>query len=87
LAAYAEFVPLHAKENAYPFVFARVNGQDAVLAMFNPSAEAASAELETALCAGKRSLLAGTDAEITGHGTTLRLKIPGTKYALYRCKR
>jgi glycosidase len=44
LAAYADFVPLFANENAYPFVFARANGKDVLLAIFNPAGAPATAE-------------------------------------------
>ena len=90
LAAYAEFLPLYAKENAYPFVFARANGKDAILAVFNPSSAPATAEFECPLPFKAERLLAGQEARLTSRatggvrsGASVRLAIPGQSYALY----
>ena len=44
LAAYAEFVPLYARDNAYPFVYARAKDKDVVLVFLNPSGAETEAE-------------------------------------------
>jgi len=83
LAGYAEFLPLYAKESTYPFVFARVNGPDAILAVFNPAAAPASAEFACPLALRRPLLLAGQKAVFRQTGATVRLELAGQSYALY----
>jgi maltose alpha-D-glucosyltransferase/alpha-amylase len=84
LAAYAEFVPLYAKSFTYPLVYARTNGDAVVLAIFNPSAQAASAELASPAAYKTLRLLAGKTIPIVKKAGTLRIDAPGQSYALYR---
>jgi maltose alpha-D-glucosyltransferase/alpha-amylase len=87
LAAYAEFVPLYAEPNAYPFVFARADGRDVVLAVFNPSAAATTAELPWDVPFKELALLAGKELRARKTGAQLRLDVPPQSYALYRLVR
>ncbi len=87
LAAYAEFVPLFAKDRAYPFVFARANGPDVLLAIFNPAAAGSTAEFPLAVRYKKLSFLAGREARVTRAGRNVRVEVPGQAYALYRLVR
>lgn len=84
LAAYADFLPLHAEDGRYPLVYARANGRDAVLAVFNPSASPASAELDCPLPFKKTRLLAGRAATLRRKASRLSLVVPGQSYALYK---
>ena len=84
LAAYAEFVPLYAKSFTYPLVYARTNGDAVVLAIFNPSAQAASAALASPAAYKTLRLLAGKTIPIVKKAGTLRIDAPGQSYALYR---
>ena len=59
LAGYAEFVPLVRKENSYPFVFSRANGNDVILAVFNPSAQPVSIDCPFHSPHSKFQLIAG----------------------------
>ena len=86
LAAYAEFVPLYAKENAYPFVYARVNGKDAVLVILNPSASLGAADFEIGMPHSKLSLLAGKKVKWTRNRTGLSVTVPGQTYAIYKMR-
>ena len=61
LAAYAEFVPLYAKEFTYPFVYSRANGKEVILVILNPSERAVSAEFQMNISFKKLQLLAGTE--------------------------
>jgi maltose alpha-D-glucosyltransferase/alpha-amylase len=86
LAAYAEFVPLYAKENTYPFIYARANGRDVILVILNPAAKEATAEFQMNMPYKKLQLLAGKEIKITKKAETLSLKVPGTTYAMYKLK-
>jgi maltose alpha-D-glucosyltransferase/alpha-amylase len=86
LAAYSEFVPLYAKENTYPFVYARAKGKDVVLIILNPSEKIVSAEFQMNVPYKKLQLLAGKEIKITKKDKTLSLEVPGTAYAIYKLK-
>ncbi len=84
LKAYAEFVPVYAKENSYPFIFARANGKDVILAVFNPAANEKTASFSLNIKASKFNLLAGNDSQIEINGNRYKLKIKGQTYSLYK---
>jgi maltose alpha-D-glucosyltransferase/alpha-amylase len=84
LAAYAEFVPLYAKENTYPFVYARTGGGETLLMIFNPAARAASAEFSFPAGYQKLKLLAGKEIHTTKAGQTLKIEVPSQTYAIYQ---
>jgi maltose alpha-D-glucosyltransferase/alpha-amylase len=86
LAAYAEFIPLYAKENTYPFIYARANGENTILVILNPSGQSASAEFQVNIPCNKFKLLAGTKISIKQSNSTVRIKIPGSTYAIYKVK-
>jgi len=87
MTAHAGFLPLYAKANAYPFVFARSSGADALLAIFNPAARPETAEVRLTIPFRTLVLLAGKDTRNTRLGDTLRIDVPGQTYALYRLLR
>ena len=84
LAAYAEFVPLYARENTYPFVYARASGEETLLMIFNPAARAASAEFSFPVEFQKLKLLAGKEIHTIQAGQTLKIEVPGLTYAIYQ---
>jgi maltose alpha-D-glucosyltransferase/alpha-amylase len=84
LAAYAEFVPLYAKENTYPFVYARASGEETLLMIFNPAASATSAEFSFPVEYQKLKLLAGKEVHTAKAGQTLKIEVPGQTYAIYQ---
>jgi glycosidase len=84
LAAYADFLPLYARDATYPFVYARVDGKDAVLAVFNPAARTVSAEFDCPLPFKRARLLAGREAKLVQAGARVTLSAPGQSYALYK---
>ena len=86
LTAYAEFVPVYAKENSYPFIFARANGKEVVLAIFNPAASEETAEFSLNISAKEFSLLAGAESKIETNGNNYKLTIGGQSYSLYKVK-
>jgi maltose alpha-D-glucosyltransferase/alpha-amylase len=86
LAAYAEFVPLYAKENTYPLVYARANGKDVMLIIINPAEKSVSAEFQVNMPYKKLQLLAGKEIKVTKNEKTLKIEVPGITYAVYKVK-
>jgi glycosidase len=84
LAAYAEFVPLYAKESASPFVYARASGNDVLLVIFNPAGQPASAEFPLPVTHREFKLLAGKPVSLTAGPGGLQIVVPGVTYAIYR---
>jgi maltose alpha-D-glucosyltransferase/alpha-amylase len=86
LAGYAEFVPVLAGSNTYPFIFVRAADKDVVLAVFNPGEKAVSAGFTLNLSAKSMTLLAGDKLRISNHGGSYSLEMPGISYALYKLR-
>lgn len=86
LAAYAEFVPVYAKSNTYPFVFARAAGNEIILAMFNPANREEKASFELNVSAKKIELLAGDKLNISNKKNSYSLVMPAISYAIYKLK-
>ena len=84
LLAYAEFVPVYAKENTYPFIFARAAGNEIILAAFNPAAKDESAEFTLNVTAKEFRLLSGNQSNIKNIGNKYTLNIKGQSYSLYK---
>jgi maltose alpha-D-glucosyltransferase/alpha-amylase len=84
LAAYAEFVPLYARKNTCPFVYARASGDDVMLAIFNPAARVASAVVRLPVDYRELRLLAGREISLTKGRAELKIDVPGQTYAIYR---
>ena len=86
LEAYAEFVPVYAKPNTYPFVFARANDDDVILAVFNPADCPVEAQFTLNLQNKQWELLTGDKIEITADGKNYTLRAPPITYALFKMK-
>jgi maltose alpha-D-glucosyltransferase/alpha-amylase len=84
LAAYANFVPLYARENTYPFVYARASGEETLLMIFNPAARDTTASFTFPVEYRELKLLAGKAVPVTKDGQTLNLAVPGQTYAIYQ---
>jgi glycosidase len=84
LAAYAEFVPLYARENTYPLVYARASAGETLLVIFNPAASAASAQFAFPVDFRDLELLAGRAVRTTKEPGRLKIEVPGEAYAIYR---
>jgi glycosidase len=87
LSAYAEFVPLYAKKETYPFVYCRAKRNEVVLVILNPAREASSCEFSLKAPLSKLTLLAGKVPDISRKGERLSVKIGGQSYAIYRVDR
>jgi maltose alpha-D-glucosyltransferase/alpha-amylase len=84
LAAYAEFVPVYAKPDTYPFVYARANGDDAVLVILNPAERPAEARFRLEPVVKGHRLLSGRAVEMTYDRGQYAVKVPGRSYAIYK---
>lgn len=86
LANYAEFVPLFAEKNTYPFVFARAAGKDVVIVMLNPRAEASEATFDVNINVKKTKLLMGDklDIKVNHKNKKMTVKMPGQSYAIVK---
>jgi maltose alpha-D-glucosyltransferase/alpha-amylase len=84
LTAYAEFVPVYAKENTYPFIFARALKDEIILAVFNPAAGDKSAEFSLNINAKEFKLISGTESRININRDKYTLEIKGQSYSLYK---
>lgn len=86
LANYAEFVPVYAETNTYPFVYARAAGKDVVLVMLNPRAEASEATFSLNIPVKKTKLLMGDKFDIKMNKSTkqMTIKMPGQSYAIVK---
>ena len=84
LTAYAEFVPVYAKPDTYPFVYARANGDDTVLVMLNPAAKKVKAEFSITPIANEHKLLAGQALTMKYKQGQYKITMPGQSYAIYK---
>jgi len=83
-AAYAEFIPLYAKENTYPFVYARAKDKDVVLVMLNPSGKEATSEFDLNIAYSKTTLLAGKELKLSRNGNKVSVIMPGQTYSIVK---
>ena len=86
LLAQAEFVPVYAKENTYPFVFARAAGKDIILAIFNPADREVQAEFKLNISSKKFEKLAGDQFKITQKNQVYSVLVPPISYGIYKVK-
>ena len=86
LANYAEFVPLYAEKDTYPFVYARAAGEDVVLVLLNPRAEASEAIFNVNVPFRKTKLLMGDEIELDHDRKTgnVSVKMPGQSYSIIK---
>ena len=86
LTSYAEFVPVYAKTNTYPFIYARASGNEVILCIFNPANRAEKADFALNLKAKGYKLLLGDKLNITNKGQNYSVEVPAISYALYKLK-
>jgi maltose alpha-D-glucosyltransferase/alpha-amylase len=83
-AAYSEFIPLFAKENTYPFIYARAKDKDIALVILNPSGKEQTAVFKLNVKYSKLNLLAGKEIKITNNNDEVSVTIPGRTFAIYK---
>jgi glycosidase len=86
LTAYAEFVPVFARENTYPFAFIRAAGKQMILAIFNPADRKEAAEFKLNVPVKHFERLVGNAIRISQNKQTCILEMPGKSYAIYKLK-
>ena len=86
LTAYAEFVPVYAGENTYPFIYTRANGNEIILCIYNPANRTEKADFQLNVKAKGFTLLAGDKLNITFKNGSYSVEVPGVSYALYKLK-
>jgi len=84
LADYAEFIPLFAKENTYPFVYARAKDKNVVLVMLNPSGKEVTAEFELNVAYKNTVVLAGKTLKLNRKDKKISVIMPGQSYSIVR---
>ena len=86
LAAYAEFVPIFAKENIYPFIYARSAGDEVILVLLNPADRNVEAEFTCNIDLTTKKLLAGQELKLAVKDDAFTVSMPAQGYAVYQCK-
>lgn len=84
LANYAEFIPLYAKSNTYPFVYARANKNDVVIVVLNPSGKESTATFTINIPFKSTKTLAGKEIMLTHTNQQVSLTIPGQSYSIIK---
>lgn len=84
LSAYSEFVPVYAKRNTYPFVYARANGDDVVLVILNPADRETEAAFTLCPSFEEHRLIAGTSVVMHVEDGRYRIEVPKRCYAIYQ---
>jgi glycosidase len=84
LTAYAEFVPVYAKENTYPFIYARACDDEMILVILNPADRETEAKFSLKPLVSGYELLAGSEMEIENNGEEFRVVSPAQSYAIYK---
>jgi glycosidase len=86
LAAYAEFIPVFAKENTYPFIYARAAGEEVILVILNPAGRKADAVFSCNIDLSGKKLLAGQELMMDVKGDEVKVSVPAQGYAVYKCR-
>jgi glycosidase len=83
LTAFAEFVPVCAEKNIYPFAFIRANGKDRLLIVVNPANREVSASFSLNYEVRRPKLILG-DGKILQNKNNLEVKMKPVSYAIFR---
>jgi len=83
----AEFVPVYAKENGYPFIYARAAGEDVILVILNPADRLEKAEFKLNIKSKGMKLLAGDKLKFNNKGQIYSVEVPAISYAIYKLKK
>ncbi|MBN1953091.1 MAG: alpha-glucosidase C-terminal domain-containing protein, partial [Bacteroidales bacterium] len=84
LKAYANFIPVYAKENTYPFIYARTYEDEAILCIFNPADRTETAEFELNVNAKKLKKLYGDDISIKHKKGHYTVTVEGINFGIYK---
>lgn len=86
LANYAEFVPVYAEPDTYPFVFARAAGRETILVMLNPRAEISEATFKVSVPFSRTKLLMGDNINMSHDRKSgnISIRMPEQSYAIIK---
>jgi len=87
LSAYAEFVPVYAKKDNYPFIYARANAGETVLVILNPANRPAEAQFNLKPAFSNCILLAGSESKLVLENYNGRVKTPARSYSIYKLEK
>ncbi len=87
LRGYAEFIPVYAKENTYPFIFVRALDNDIILCIYNPVNRTEKAEFKLNTPIEKMKHLGGDKVKFNNIRVgSISIEIEPVSYAIYKCK-
>jgi glycosidase len=84
LKAYANFIPVYARENSYPFIYARTNDKDLIICIFNPADRIEKAEFDLDVKAKKLMKLQGDDLAIKHRNGHYSCEAAPVSYGIYK---
>ncbi|MBN1181319.1 MAG: alpha-amylase [Bacteroidales bacterium] len=84
LWGYSGFIPIYAKENIYPFIYARAADKEVIIAIFNPADRIEKAEFTLNLSAKKAELLMGDKIPVKIKGNKYNIEAQPVSYAIYK---
>jgi glycosidase len=84
LLAYAEFVPVYAEKDKYPFAFVRAKGKDRLLVVLNPAGREVQASFNLNYKMQKPVLILGTGEIAPGKNNETTVRLPPVSYSIFR---
>ena len=84
LLSYADFIPVYAEKNAYPFIFIRTLTDETILCIYNPADHTENANFTLSVEAKKFKLLAGDKMKIKNKGKNYSVETPPISYSIYK---
>jgi maltose alpha-D-glucosyltransferase/alpha-amylase len=84
LLAQADFTPLYAQKDRYPFVFLRSLGKSQILVALNPAKSPVKISFKLPVATKTQPLLAGQNSRLTVTGTQATVEMEGTTFSIYR---
>ncbi len=84
LCASGDFVPVYAERGQYPFVYKRIQGNEAILVALNPAARSVEIPLPEGTLTASPETLYGVNGAITQQGDRWVLHLPGVSAGVYR---
>lgn len=84
LTAYAEFVPVYAAANTYPFIYTRANKNEVILCLYNPADRVENAQFNLNLNIENIELLMGDELNLKNENSSFSVEMPPISYALYK---
>ncbi len=84
LKSYAEFIPLYAKENTYPFIFVRALDDDVILCIYNPADRPEKADFLLNIKASKLTLMTGDRIKVKKKEKNYTVELPPISYSIYK---